>query len=82
MMLSTQATPILEGSGKPVYQMKTQYLINTARVRLTLPGRGDCWFFVDPELSVHDFKQKCQEEDSNITEVEILQGDSTKPVLN
>ena len=34
----------------------TEYMINTARVKLSLPAKGNCWFFVDPALRVSEFK--------------------------
>lgn len=63
-----------------IYPMTTEYLINSTRIRLTLPERGDCWFFVNRDLSVQDFKQRCQDEDANVAEVEVLQGTTNKPV--
>lgn len=55
-------------------------MVNTARVKLTLPKKGHCWFFVDLDTSVNDFKKQCLEEDEVIKEVEVLQGNAGKVV--
>ena len=79
-MLSTAKIPML--GGKPVCWINTQYLINTAQIKISLPEKGETVFFVSPETSVQDFKQKCQDEDSCISKVEILRGNSTEPVAD
>ena len=59
--------------------METEYMINTARVKLALPAKGNCWFFIDPELSVAAFKERCSSEDKTIESVEVLSGAKASP---
>ena len=59
--------------------METEYMINTARVKLALPAKGNCWFFIDPELSVAAFKERCSSEDKTIESVEVLLGAKASP---
>ena len=35
--------------------MQLQYMVNMARVKINLPGRGDSWFFIEKDATVHDF---------------------------
>ena len=44
------------------------------------PKKGHCWFFVDLDTNVNDFKKQCLEEDEVVKEVEVLQGNAGKAV--
>ena len=45
-----------------------------ARVKVSLPHEGDCWFFISPQDKVSDFVTAVKEEDPLINSVEVLSG--------
>ena len=74
----TQATSLL--SAMPTRRlfstptMQLQYMVHTARVKVNLPQRGQCWFFIEPEDKVQAFVDNVKAEDDKLTSVEILAG--------
>ena len=54
--------------------MQLQYMVNMARVKINLPGRGDSWFFIDQDATVHDFSKLVKQEDPDISNLEIVSG--------
>eukprot|EP00347_Sterkiella_histriomuscorum_P018926 403343635 len=53
-------------------QIKVEYAFETARIRLYLPTKGETWFFIDNAITIKEFKNQCQAEDSFLTEVKLL----------
>jgi len=49
-------------------------MLNTARVQLELPTKGPVWFFINPAMTVSDFKKQCTDEDSLVSEVNVVAG--------
>ena len=78
MMFTSSAASVIQPD--PNDFLETQFMVNTARVKLTLPKKGHCWFFVDLDTRVNDFKKQCLEEDEVVKEVEVLQGNAGKAV--
>jgi hypothetical protein len=44
-------------------------LINNARLKINLPSKENTWFFVTKDMSVADFKNSVEAEDSAIESV-------------
>ena len=55
-----------------MFKILTRYQLDTARVKISLPLVGDCWFFIGPEETVESFKEKCTQEDSGIETIKVL----------
>ena len=62
----------IEEARTPIMQL--QYMVNMARVKINLPGRGDSWFFIDQDATVRDFSKLVKEEDPEISNLEIVSG--------
>lgn len=54
--------------------VKVEYAFETARIRLHLPLKGETWFFLDQKVTLKDFKEQCQAEDSCVQDLKILDG--------
>ena len=52
--------------------MKVEFALETARVRLHLPFKGETWFFVDSKTTLKDFTERCLEEDALVKDLRIL----------
>ena len=65
-----------------VPMLRTEYLMQMARVKLHLPKEGECWFFIKPEDTVATFIESVKNEDDEISKLEVLEeaGKSMKPV--
>jgi hypothetical protein len=56
-------------------KIKVEYAFETARVRLYLPSIGETWLFVDPQMSLKEFKDYCMAEDKNVLDLKFLDQD-------
>ena len=63
---------VAEEARTPIMQL--QYMVNMARVKINLPGRGDSWFFIDHEATVNDFTKTVKQEDPEISNLELVSG--------
>ena len=54
--------------------IKTQFMLNKARVQMELPSRGFVWLFINPTVTISQFKDICMAEDPKIASVEIQDG--------
>ena len=63
---------LLKSNKQQIGSIKVEYAFETARMRLFLPLRGETWFFIDQKMTLKDFKEQCQEEDSLVTDIKFL----------
>ena len=52
-------------------------MLNKARIHLELPTRGTVWLFIDPQLTVEQFKDMCTAEDEQVQSLEVFDGGKT-----
>jgi hypothetical protein len=53
--------------------IKTQYLMQMARVRVHLPQEGDCWFFIRPDETAATFRDEVDKEDALVNMVQLFE---------
>ena len=51
-------------------------MVHSARVRVNLPDRGLCWFFITPEDRVEDFATALKTEDNLVVSLEVMTGNN------
>lgn len=39
---------------------------------MTFPSKGHVWLFINPDLTVKDFKAQCMSEDNKLKQVEVV----------
>ena len=66
---------VAEEARTPIMQL--QYMVNMARVKINLPGRGDSWFFIEREATVNEFTKIVKQEDPEISNLEFVSGKPT-----
>ena len=49
-------------------------MLNKARVQMELPSKGHVWLFINPSVTIAQFKDMCVAEDPKISNVEIQDG--------
>lgn len=55
-----------------------EYAFETARVRLYLPSMGETWLFVNPDMSLKEFKDNVKAEDKNVLSFTFLDSNHTE----
>lgn len=63
-LFSAAAAPSLQTPGIKLFSnslghVKVEFALETARVRLHLPFKGETWFFVDNKTTLKDFAERC-----------------------
>ena len=53
--------------------IKTQHMMEMARVEVFLPQMGNCWFFVKPDENVAKFRDEVNKEDELVKTVELYE---------
>ena len=53
--------------------IKTQHMMQMARVEVHLPQMGNCWFFVRPDENVAKFRDEVNKEDQLVKTVELFE---------
>ena len=78
---SALAQGVIASKDQHIPTVPLQYMVHMARVKINLPERGDCWFFIDPRDKVEDFVSQVKTEDPQVKSVEVLSGGAlTKPI--
>lgn len=55
-----------------IQTVPTQYLVNAAKVCISMPTNGDMWFFVEPKTTVGEFKNLLLQEDAQVSSIIVL----------
>lgn len=83
MMMSFQRAMLMGQASKRLFSthtaamsapmIKTQYLMQMARIKVQLPQEGDTWFFVRPNDTIENFRNEISSEDDQIKTVEVFE---------
>ena len=57
---------------KDMPTMQLHYLLDKARVKVSLPSQGTCWFFINPGTTMASFADRVKQEDPQIQSAEVL----------